>query len=374
MIVPNFQRCTTAATKLLVKQNVKDRFLDVRTLIYDKRIIFDTLQNYALTTNTPLENFYSKEKAILKDGCTLIYGDIYIILYNAEVTYLEHLNWTLAHEIGHIYLGHIHDGDREEIEAHFFAAQLLMPEYTLRETETKYGELKTRDLELIFGVSTEAAEKRLITMRKKNSVNAGKADKAIWNIQKERIELYFRYIDDTRKYINAVSSLIQPSNSDQQIQLDHNTTNKVYCYNCHSEILDINFTFCHICGSKETFQKGESDMKYTEYEINENGRLKRCIRCDNEELFGDYCHICGAPVVNKCTDYLWSEEYNSCSNDSFLPANARYCSHCGSKSLFFHKNILVDWKTEKEEIEEEERINAAFMSIPDWVDDEKPFN
>lgn len=202
MSKPDFERCTQLATELLYKQNIQDRILDIRRLKYDKTIIFESIQNYSRITGVPLSIFLSEEKQTLKEGCTIVdkVNNIYIVLYNDEITYYEHLNWTLAHEIGHIYLGHTKDGELEEIEAHFFAAQLFMPEYSLFMMARERGPLHVQDLVEIFGVSPEAAGKRLITMNNKNIFRASSIDKEIWEIQKERVEIYYSCGKDRYAY------------------------------------------------------------------------------------------------------------------------------------------------------------------------------
>lgn len=130
-------------------------------------------------------------------------------------------------------------------------------------------------------------------------------------------------------------------------------------------------------------------MKYKEYQINSDGYLERCIRCKNKKIIGDFCHICGAPVRNFCSDNYYAEDnYDTCRHSEHLLGNARFCPDCGSKSTFFQKEILPDWNIEYNEFVEAEELNAkiqnsqlnsasksdGFMTIPDRIDDELPFN
>lgn len=190
---PDFERCTVEATKLLYRQNISNRILNIQNLTYDKNIVFDSIQNYCQLTHSSLSNFLSEDKQMLHDGCTIYYSecDCYIILYNADIQYFEHLNWTLAHEIGHIYLGHIKDDDIEEIEAHYFASQMFMPDYTLFMAAHEYIKITAYDITEIFGVSEEAANKRICTMKKRTLFNASQKAREIWSVQKERIDIYY---------------------------------------------------------------------------------------------------------------------------------------------------------------------------------------
>lgn len=149
----------------MLKQNIGSLKIDVRKLSYDRKIIFDSIQNYSKITKTPLSKFINNE--VLCDGCTIVGGNIYIVLYNENISNLGRLNWTLAHEVGHIYLGHVSDGPTEEIEAHYFAAQLLMPEIVIIDLAIQRHGLSAREIYEYFYVSYTAACKRVDTINNK---------------------------------------------------------------------------------------------------------------------------------------------------------------------------------------------------------------
>ena len=189
---PNFTLCKKSATELLLKQDLRSSRINVQNLKYDKRIIFDSIQNYAEITKTPIENLIDPDTRILSDGCCLSApsSNAFIVLYNDDIdSFYERLNWTLAHEIGHIYLGHKRDSDIEEIEAHFFAAQLLVPDYALYMID-KFYDLNHCDISKVFGVSLQAAKKRLNTYRS-NSISINSADKDIWDMMEPHIKNYY---------------------------------------------------------------------------------------------------------------------------------------------------------------------------------------
>lgn len=194
-IKPNFSLCVDLATKLLAKQTLTSTKINIMDLNYDKNIIFDTIQNYCKLTGASIDNYIDNDK-LLSEGCciTVPEHDLYIILYNDKDQSKEHLNWTLAHEIGHIYCGHKKDSRIEEIEAHFFAAQLLMPEYTIYKM-SQLGTVSTEDIYLLFNVSITAANKRIITLNKRYSINCGEFDKKVWDMMKSTVEQYYK-LDD----------------------------------------------------------------------------------------------------------------------------------------------------------------------------------
>ncbi len=161
---PNFDKCEKTATKLLLRQNIGNLFIDVRKLRFDKKILFDTFQNYCRLTKTPLSRFINNE--VLIDGLTIVVDNMYVVLFRDDMNY-ERLNWTLAHEIGHIYLNHKQGNKKEEIEAHYFAAQLLMPEIVLLDLAQKQDGITADEISEYFHVSHTAACKRIKTITNK---------------------------------------------------------------------------------------------------------------------------------------------------------------------------------------------------------------
>lgn len=77
-------------------------------------------------------------------------------------------NWSLAHELGHLAGGHHADNltgaqrDRHELDANSFAAELLLPESTIRAVGwNSLTEAELADLIWQLGVSTDALKRRL---------------------------------------------------------------------------------------------------------------------------------------------------------------------------------------------------------------------
>jgi Zn-dependent peptidase ImmA (M78 family) len=100
-----------------------------------------------------------------------------LILANRLVTVKERINFSLAHETGHVVNGHLHDfscdtlfrdvlTDRErwvlDREADAFAAELLMPEDVVRDLNLKHADRRRLWLaKNFFGVSWQALLIRL---------------------------------------------------------------------------------------------------------------------------------------------------------------------------------------------------------------------
>lgn len=82
----------------------------------------------------------------------------------------SHKEFSILHELGHKVNGHRLSGiDNEtyrvyEVEANYFAAQLLLPEQILRELAQRGQSISIQFLKDHFGVSGEAAQKRIKTL------------------------------------------------------------------------------------------------------------------------------------------------------------------------------------------------------------------
>lgn len=98
----------------------------------------------------------------------------YLIFYNQE-DYPPRVKFSILHEFGHYMLGHElkeyvdkEEYGQVEVEANCFAAQILMPEQVLSALRKRGAVITASFLIEHFGVSEEAAQKRLATMGKVN--------------------------------------------------------------------------------------------------------------------------------------------------------------------------------------------------------------
>lgn len=167
----DFSRAASLATRLLLRQRLYSLKIDVAALVYDKNIIFDSYKNFCRNSRATLNAL--ENNGDMRDGCTIIRsrggGAVYIVLYNDRIKSRGRRSFTLAHEVGHIYLGHERDGPDDEAEANHFAAQLLLPSALVYELLKHHDfKLTPDELALIFGVSKQAAATRLKQLSRVN--------------------------------------------------------------------------------------------------------------------------------------------------------------------------------------------------------------
>ncbi len=173
---PDFNRAQDTATALLVQQNLCSLYIDVRDFCLPANIIIDSVQNFCKCTGQSISDFSAKN---LDGACTIKRSGKSIILYDDDISYVPRKHWGIVHELGHVYLGHTSDDRNSEIEAHFFAAQIVTPEIVLINIAKRQGHLSLSDLTEHFNVSLESAEKRISCLNRKYSYNYGENDKLL---------------------------------------------------------------------------------------------------------------------------------------------------------------------------------------------------
>lgn len=130
-----------------------------------KDVIISSYQKYAKITGLPIEKItlgHELEDAFLLKG---LRPDVTLILYNKE-KYGPRMKHTLWHEIGHVKCGHKKHGEREEIEAHFFAAQANAPNILIKAISQRGYSINSSFWVECFGLSREAAERKMEYLQK----------------------------------------------------------------------------------------------------------------------------------------------------------------------------------------------------------------
>lgn len=109
------------------------------------------------------------------------------ILYNKD-KYDNRIKHTLWHEIGHIKCNHQKHGEKEEIEAHYFAAQANAPNVIIKEIARRGYSINTPFLQECFGLSQESANKKWEYLKKYGFEHTNEYDNMI-------LGLYYQYIN-----------------------------------------------------------------------------------------------------------------------------------------------------------------------------------
>ena len=159
----DLRRSELTAVDLLGKQNFTSVYdlahIDIRRFFLPVEVRFDSFTGFCEVTGLAREALARGGNA---EGLSLRREGMYLVLYN-ETSVPRRLNWTLAHEVGHILLGHIgEEGAHLEREADAFAASLLCPAVAVRYLEHQNGHpLSPDELCAFFPISHEAAKRRV---------------------------------------------------------------------------------------------------------------------------------------------------------------------------------------------------------------------
>ena len=285
---------------------------------YGLNVLVSTLSKY-----NGFQKSIDKKPTTIKDGRTTFdpNSNTYIIIYN-EKRPEKRIRFTIAHEFGHVVLGHLSDKRTEidrggladyeyyryEGEANTFAGNLLVPPILIHEglQGKKYS---LQYIQSLFDVSKDCAEYRQI-------------DYIAWKKMKPKTA--------ERKLLARCA---------QQMHLR--------CYNnCDYQFYNKLAKYCPVCGhSRLSRIRSKDAMKYSCIPLDENSKARICPRCDNELVeYGDYCKICGLLLVNSCQN-CEEDGYPICGE--LVDGDARYCPKCGSETSFGMARILKPWKVER---------------------------
>lgn len=273
-------------------------------------------------------------------------NNLYIIFYNDTNQTEGRINWTIAHEIGHIVLGHhilaktnqLYRGgispslyESLENEAEWFAQDFMCNPFVL----SKCGFTNPKDIKEWCVISDEASANRVENIKNIKSRYCNTWDYKI-------IEVFDNFIDSFSIYNHCILC-----------GKKHKTKKGYICNEC----IKVSCT-------------GGHEMIYNDgIKLSNNNRASVCPVCGNEHILGDsnFCHICGAYIVQKCiginsddicfNGYIDLVSSNGCDLKE-VPGNARFCPKCGSITSYYFLDFLKTW-------------NNTTTSIPNSLDDDE---
>ncbi len=319
--------------------NIIRSYSNIKLITYSSQI-----KKYNITYQELIISAETKDSYVVYNN----FCDKYCIYYNdidRNIVTSNRVRWNLAHELGHVLLKHhrlcnkekllrsdifLNNIDKEsynvaEDEANYFAQLILVPHAALAGFKIN----SSQNIRYMCKISDPAARRRYV-------------DFIEWK----------SHINAKDEYDNRI------------FKFYYNFVFKRRCKKCEAGLIQRYGKYCSVCGSKNTLQWGDGEMKYPLLPTHENGKLKECTRCKNEETAGngEFCKICGLLIANRCSNY-------DCSNNEVLPSNARYCPICGETSTFYNSKILNGW-----DYKPQVRNSYEMINIPDGIDEELPFN
>lgn len=299
-------------------------------------------------------------------------GMYYIVYDDITVNSPDRIAWTIMHEIGHIILGHLVEFSETalnrggmtskqygvlEVEAHYFAAEFLMPTAILK----YFKGITVDEIALLFGVSDKAAEKKYKRVFESDYLPAGEYDKqGIRNFYKflitETDEAIYRsiyrtwgipwkvkYVSVCRKCPDCYSYVDDPSA--QHCSYCGSLIERSEMYSSMFERMRVRSEFTKIPGTKHHgYPYGEpfvvNGLKHT--------KLTICPICLNHDFSdgGTYCRICGTPLINEADhieDCFSKEDGQETNANQWYPSfERRYQRLVTYRGLLF-ENDWIDY-------------------------------
>ncbi len=375
-VIPNKPRFS------LVRQRAYDLLanLDISEFPIDPQKIIKHFPEWHLVgwlelhVNTGIDDplYLNRDMAEAKTVCQRGTCD-YLIVFDERVDNPQRIRWTLAHEIGHIIMGHLIDFDATalnrrgltekehgvlEVEAHWFAAELLAPKTIIKRFNFQDN---PQGISLICDISKDAAERRLKDIMKIDYGYYSSENRILRNFYKHLID------GDFYQVIHDTACRFCPSNIYSELCKECRI-----CKLCCSFVTDDAFKYCPVCGSdvpnadryspykhheglyiigsisdlrSEVYMQGK---KYYEFPMKKNNLLF-CPICRSHQIpaSGSACTICGAPTINCCKV-----------EGRILPGGCRFCPYCGSPTTFKELFDVIP-----------ERLSVKNLVIPDAYDD-----
>lgn len=172
----NYQQARDAAWRILIDCKISKMPVNVSAVC--KNYGFSLL-NYHQGKRV-IDFFHLQKQTMKSDGFTVCHKNKFYIFYN-ELRGVERCRFTIAHELGHIFLGHLQNNQvtsinrepdpadtEEEHMANIFASRLLAPACVLHELRIK----TPKDISALCGISLQSAEFRASRMQILNARDA----------------------------------------------------------------------------------------------------------------------------------------------------------------------------------------------------------
>lgn len=157
---PNYNIATIKAYETLIYNNLNLPINPLEIKIENVKLKIISMQKYSKIYNYQLDDL--TQDGLLTDGYNVTEKrnniTAALILYNEDIESNERKRFTIAHEIGHVVLGHTVHCQNNEIEANTFASQLLLPHCILEELIKAGKSINESYLKEKFGLSNEAAQ------------------------------------------------------------------------------------------------------------------------------------------------------------------------------------------------------------------------
>ena len=370
---PDFRRATRRAYDFLIELDIRELPVDpfaIVKLFEDRWHLFSwTELRNATGEKDPLNLKKNKAEAKTK----VIRGtNEYLIVYDNENFSRERIRWTIAHEIGHIVLGHLVYYEETalnrggltnkeygvlEVEAHWFAESLLAPNFLLHVFSIK----DNQEISFLCDISKESSEKCSEHLESFYSND--------YDTELKLLRNFYDFFYENR-FLQSIAEGIYKFHGSFLYDGFYKICR--ICRSCNGYVINQDQEYCHICGNRipdwdwpfeqlpingimrgwPEYLKGKF---YPSIETDSNGRVLYCVVCGNQ-VFSEnaaYCKVCGSPVKNICLD-----------EEMVVSGECRHCPDCGGLTKFEESGLFDKLK----EIEVPDLLTLNNGSLEDYIE------
>lgn len=331
---PNYSKPIQESITVLKDAGITQFPVDLAQIQHAYSNLFVIRSYLSFMKNTGLSREECEALLQSEDGATVIdsFGR-YIIYFNDKNSRLRN-RFTLAHEMGHIFLDHhfeygtpVLDGGeldgslykRLENEANCFARNLLCPLVSVNDLFSKH------DIKINCWYDDEAEEYKWdFTSKNQPDIYPVDLIEACFAVSEEAANSRISFIQaDEMKSRNYKYLFREIKNIEHQV--------KWVCRYCRSELL-AGSSYCSTCGARNIplFDFCEGKRYHRGIKI-KNNKYEICPVCGEigTRKGSEYCTICGSPLMNVC-----------CSDASHINhPEANFCALCGNETIFKKKGL-----------------------------------
>ena len=338
-LTSDYDRPIAESITVLADSGITDFPVNLKKIQRAYRNLFIIRSYSNLMTAHGFSREYCIENLRSEDGATVGSGHgTYIIYYNDEKSRSRN-RFTIAHEMGHIFMGHFDShgtvlGTNSEMdnveyqflenEANCFARNLLCPVVHVLKLFEEHGIKKYLDgYKYVWQMDTN--KKTAITENLRTYYTPEKLLTENFDISEQAAQTRINLLstDDTHS-----RTCLANYNSIEGIKIN----GRWVCHKCGAERVP-SALYCVECGLNSGFiySRSKKGCSYRKDIKVKNGKYTVCPVCGNKEISegASFCRICGTELMNNCTRL---SHHN-------LP-EARYCSVCGSTTFYESKNLV----------------------------------
>lgn len=343
----NYTRPIHLALQVIKEAGVEQFPINLKTILRHYRIQLFTYTEYCASNECTLEECMAH---CGRDGATIAMDGGFVIVYNEKATPQNRIRFTIAHELGHIFLGHHEElGQRilqrlwvekslydvMEDEANCFARNLLCPAlavqivlrahgYTFCEYDSHQNRnvwQRVKDAEQLPDLPHNLTDYYLIHQSFMVTDSAAKT------------RCHFVREDLRNTQMSIATEVIDGISFSAQWR----------CRKCGALRLS-GSTYCYYCGGRNQFSLISKPTPCQKPRLLKYRGLQfsSCPVCGNDSIppGANYCTICGNAAANLCIP--WRVRNRSVSHLMALaengvvhanPPGCRYCLTCGSPTL-----------------------------------------